>query len=146
VQRALGSLPDPARLGEVARLVLGPNDRLYAVDRRTGCVHVFEADGRRAFVCRTEPREFADETGPPWLTVDDAGEARLFCAAANSLLVFGPDGARRAVLPLADDDAQRWRLPQPGAGRSWVLGGGSLRLVDAHGQLLRWHARTPDDR
>jgi hypothetical protein len=142
----VGAVPDPARLDDVARLVLGPLDRLYAADRRTASIHVFEPDGRPAFVCRTEPSEFADESWQkPWFTVDGAGEVRLFCWNAHGFLRYGPDGVRLGVLPLAAEDSHV-RLPQPGTGRSWVLGGESLRLVGPDGDAVRSLERTPDDR
>lgn len=144
VQRALGAMPDPEQLGIVSALVLGPGDRLFALDERTGCVHAFDPDGMRAFICRPRVGELFQGFMSPRLRVSAAGEIFFSSVYEWGLLHFASDGTR-----LPDFDfpfhapSQDW-LEQPGSGRTWFVGMKSVALVGPAGEVVRSSTRAPD--
>lgn len=144
VLRVLGAERDAEVLGKIAALVVGPGGRLYATDRRTGAVHVFDDTGRRLHVCKPSAEDFADELVQRWLTVNDAGEVRLSGGASKGLVRFGADGARLGIDSLASaETAQKW-YAQPGTGRTWVVGRSIVLLREPDGRVLRSIERAAD--
>jgi sugar lactone lactonase YvrE len=144
VQRVLGSVPEADVLGRVARLVLGPADHLYAADRRTGCVHVFDATGERLRVCRPRPEDFDGELSLPSLTVNDAGEVFLAEDGSMGFVRFDPSGERHGIARLALDQVSQDWYAQPGTGRTWVVGYEALFLVESDRSVVRSIVRAPD--
>jgi len=150
VQRALlGTTPQADVLGKVTRLVIGPKNQAYAVDLRTGSVHVFDAGGRSLCVCRPDAQDFSDQVFWPSLMVSDEGEVflaeREFADPTSTGFVrFAADGARRGTVPFTlDAPPERW-YAQPGTHRRWVVGRDTLVLVAADGSRLRTLERAAD--
>lgn len=144
VQRVLGAERDAEALGKITALVVGPGDLLYAVDRRTGAVHVFDETGRRLHVCKPSAEDFADERVRRWLTVFASGEVFLSGDASKGLARFGANGERLGIGPATSADGlQKW-YAQPGTGRMWVVGRSSVSLREADGRVLRSIERAPD--
>lgn len=138
VERALGSAPDALELGEIGLLTVAPNGRIYAADERTAAVHVFDAAGRLAHVCKPDPGDFEGNLGRGRLTVTEAGEVLL------GDVRFGADGARLERRERTAAAISGERYPQQGSELVWVIGHNALRLVDAAGQEVRSIQRTPD--
>ena len=140
----LGLPPSSDELCEIDLLALGPDDRIHAVDARTGTVHVFAPDGRRLHACCPEPRDF-DFGGEPMdflgfssLTVDEDGAVLL------DGLLFSADGTRVGFSPSPSvDGAPRAHLRR-GAEGSWFIGGKEILLVAGDGTLVRKIKHTPD--
>jgi len=144
VQRVLGAERDADVFGKIAALMVGPGDRLYAVDRRTGSVHVFDDTGRRLHVCEPSAEDFADELVQRWLTVSDAGEVLLSGGASKGLVRFGANGERLGIDSLTPaETSQKW-YAQPGTGRTWVVGRSSVLLKEPDGRVVRSIERAPD--
>jgi hypothetical protein len=144
VQRVLGATPEADVLGHVERLVLGPADRLYAADRRTGCVHVFDTSGQRLHVCKPHAEDFDGELSLPSLTVNDAGEVFLAEDGSKGFVRFDASGERRGLARLALDQVSQEWYAQPGTGRTWVVGYDALFLVGADRTVVRSIVRAPD--
>jgi sugar lactone lactonase YvrE len=146
VDRVLGEPPDPRRLAKPTAMTLDARGRIYAVEGRTGAVHVFAPDGRRLRVCLPAPGDVAEELRMPHLTASDAGDVYLGLADAGGphYLHFGRDGKRLGIEELKLDAVSQDWYAQPGTGRRWVLGYEKVFLVDGAGAVLRTIARRAD--
>ncbi len=144
VQRSIGAMPDPEHLGIVSELAIGPRDRLYAMDERTGCVHAFDPDGTRAFTCRPRVEELFQGYSQARLRVSAAGEVFFYSAYEHGLLHFGSDGTRLPDFEFPFHAPHRHWLEQPATGRTWFVGMESVGLVRAAGEVVRSSTRAPD--
>jgi hypothetical protein len=146
VQRVLGGAPDAAELGEVAVLCLGPDDRIYAADRRTGAVHVFRTDGTLQHVCVPVPEDFDEQLSLVPLTVTDTHEVLLgpdpVADEGARPVRFAASGTRLESPGGPDGD----RYAQRGSDRVWIVGYKALFLVDVDGEIVRRIDRAPDGR
>lgn len=142
VRRALGPSPDPGELGRIARVAIGPGDRIHALDPRTGGVHVFTPDGRRLHVCRPDVGDFESELMLPSLSVDDSGDVLV------DGLSFAADGTRIGFLAWPKAGLQLGSSPDFHARRgtkgAWVVGYEQLLLVTADGTIERTIERASD--
>jgi len=143
VQRALGAAPEADVLGAVARLALGPDDRLHAADRRTGAVHVFDRSGARLHVCRPAPDDFSEELSSTSLAVNDAGEVFLASFDSPAGVRFDASGTRRGSAGPAGQEFSEW-YAQPGTGRVWAVGYRELALIEPGGRTVARIERAPD--
>src|SRR6185503_6132837 len=144
VQRVLGEAPDTTALGRVSRLVIGPGERMHAVDQHTGFVHVVDPSGKRLHVCKPAPDDFSGDLVLPSLTVNDAGEVFLSAFEAKGFVHFDAGGSRLGIERLElDEHSQDWYAP-PGSARTWVVGYRALYLVEADHHVARTIDRTPD--
>jgi hypothetical protein len=120
--------------------------RIYAVDYRTGCVHVFDPTGRSLHVCRTKPTDFKREVRWPALTINDQGDVFLGLGEGwppdepRSFAHFSANGTRQpdVVLP-----AGRCQF-QPGSGALFLMGLSDVDMVDQLGKRIRTLDRRPD--
>jgi hypothetical protein len=144
--RVLGDGPDPRRLDEATAITLDSQDRIYAVARRTGSVHVFEPDGRWLRVCSPGSADVPNGLHKPNLTVSDGGDAYLGLGITGDgpYLHFSPEGNRLRIESLRLKDIQEKWYCQPGMGRRWILGYEKIYLVDSAGKVLRTVTRRPD--
>jgi hypothetical protein len=148
VDRVLGDHPRADALGTVAAMHVDGSGTIYAVDRRTGAVHVFDRAGARLRVHRPDP---ADHDGPvddPSLAVTGAGD--VFVSRTNDLafggdrefIHYAPSAGRVGVESVAlDPIAEAWHW-QAASGDRWVVGYKKLWLVGADGHVLRAIDRT----
>ncbi len=125
-------------LGRIARLALGPGDRIYAAFGRTGSVHVFGPDGTRERVCVPAPGDFDGEWSLLSLTVTDAGEVYL------DKLLFAADGTPLCRVDLPGSRHSFSAYAQRGSDRMWVSAGDRLHLLASDGTPVRTIERAPD--
>jgi hypothetical protein len=125
-------------------MAIGPRDRIYAADERTGAVHVFEPSGKRLLVCKPMPDDFSQALALPSLTVNDTGEVFLGDEGPSGFVRFAADGTRRGMeRRVLDSYFEDW-LAQPGTGRTWVVGYEGVCLIEADRRIVRSVARAPD--
>lgn len=142
VQNVLESAPDLEVLSDSARIELGPDDRIYALDARTGAVHVFLPDGSPQHVCKPDPQDF--DQGIHWrpqLSIHGSGQ--VFVAARfrgpQAVLHFAAEGTRLGAEPRSGS----W-LFQPTTGKRWSFFEEKLLLHSSNGELVRETVRGPD--
>ena len=147
VDRALGDAPDSRRLNKVAAVSLDEKGRIYAVEGRTGAVHVFEPDGRWIQVCLPDPSDVPQELSRAHLTVSDAGEIALDVGetGSNRYLRFSAEGKRIGIEAAKLDVIQEKWYAQPRTGQRWVLGYTKVYLVDEAGAVTRTITRRADE-
>jgi hypothetical protein len=139
VDRVVGSAPDPDRIDAIAAIVVDPMGRLLVGDERTGAVHVFDAEGRRLFVCRPEPQ---DEQG--CRQIAGAPDGRIFAGGEKGLLCFSPSGERTGTTSsLSGSFGEQW-LFQPKGGTRWVVSYEGVSIVSADGRVVRRIDKRPD--
>jgi hypothetical protein len=149
VDRVLGDAPDPERLGEIEALEVDRAGRIYAIDKRTRSVHVFDPQGRWLRVCVPSPSDFDGNPSLSQLTVSDEGHVYLSLGGAGGgrngqHIHFSPDGNRRGIDRLdLDEISQDW-YSQPGTGHRWVVAYEKIFLVDRAGGVLKTIERCPD--
>jgi sugar lactone lactonase YvrE len=151
VDRILGDAPTPAGLGEIAGVEIDRAGRIYAVDERTGSVHVFDPQGRWLRVCLPKPTDFEGRCIFPQVTVSDEGHVYFNIGGTASrrigdFLHFSDHGDRVGVERLALDDISQEMYLQPGTGHRWVVGYHKVFLVDRAGKVLKTIERCPDGR
>jgi hypothetical protein len=137
--RVVGPAPDNDKLGEIAAVAVDSKGNTFAVDRRTGAVHVFGPDGGKLHVCKPATDDFKEDLIDPHLVVGEDGGVMLEMAEENrgraQYLCFGPDGKRQGVKSFGlDSVAEKWYL-QPDTSNVLVLGYQAAFLVDPHGKL-----------
>ena len=144
--RIVGSPPDDSSLGEIAAIAGDQRGQLYAVEARTGAVHVFDSEGTKLRVCKPAKGDFAGNAGPVQVAAADDGAVVIDIADFGTprYLRFAPDGKRLGIARF-DVDAikQEWH-PQPGTTNLLVLGFRGAFLVDRAGKTLRKIDRRSD--
>ena len=137
--RVIGSPPDLDKLGEIAAVAVNGKGNTFAVDRRTGAVHVFGPDGGKLYVCKPAKDDFKERLIDPHVAVGEDGGVMLEMEDEKDkarYLCFGPDGKRQEVKSFGlDRITEKWYL-QPGTSNVLVLGYQTAFLVDPHGKLL----------
>jgi hypothetical protein len=148
VDRVLGEPPAPKKLGTIAALTLDGKGKIYAVDERSGAVHVFEADGRWLRVCEPKPGDTPDHLLPLHLTVSDSEDIFLGLGFMNKnrYIHYAPDGHSLDVAPSKLDDLIEVWHAQPKTNRRWVLGYHKVYLIDKDGTIVRTILRRADGR
>ena len=147
--RVIGSAPDDNKLTEITTVSVDPRGNTYAVDQRTGSVHVFGPDGKKIRVCKPEKDDFTGNLGRPHIAVAGDGgvmlEKQVYRGKAR-YLCFGPNGERLGFKSLGVDNiSEKWYL-QPGTSNMLVLGYEAVFLIDANGKLLKKIERQADRR
>jgi hypothetical protein len=146
VDRVLGERPQAARLGTIAGIVVDPRGRIYAIDSRTGSVHVFDQSGKSLFVCQAKPTDFKDEIVFPALTVNGTGDVylglggHLVLGETRPYAHFAADGRRLddVVFPAAVC------YFQPAIDNLVAKRYQEVRLIDPAGKVVRTIDRRPD--
>jgi hypothetical protein len=150
VEKSLGTPPSEAGAERFVATALDRDDRIHAVDGRTGAVHVF---GRTGSALRILKPDLADVSQGLWrhaVTVRDDGTVfvggdRLGGGGAGtSYVVFSPDGRRSGVMVVDLDSIYALLRAQPGTDRFWCEAYHAIHLLDAAGKPLRAIERRPD--
>lgn len=144
--RIVGAPPDETSLREISAITGDQRGQLYAVDDRTGAVHVFDSDGAKLRVCKPARKDFSGNVGSAHVAA--ASDGTVFLAmeghGAPRYLRFAPDGKRTGVERMdVDAITQQWH-PQPGTTNLLVLGYHTAFLVDRAGKIVRTIVRRPD--
>lgn len=145
VDLVLGRAPQADELGKIAAFTIDGRGLLYAVDRRTGSIHVFDSDGKFLHVCKTKSTDFSKEPSNPPITVTDQGHVYLGLgefgeSAEGRYLHFSADGTRLGIQQLKTGECYF----QPSTGNVLALGRGEAYLVNAGGDTIRTISRRPD--
>lgn len=145
VDRVLGPSPTSDHIGKVAAVTIDRRGQIYAVDSRTGAVHVFDSGGKFLHVCKTEPTDFSSELWDPAITATDEGHVYLSLGDVVSgrqgeYLHFSANGKRLGIERRKTD---RWYV-QPTTGNGLLLDYEQAHLVNSTGQTIRSITRRPD--
>ncbi|MEO8671348.1 MAG: hypothetical protein ABI411_08550 [Tahibacter sp.] len=146
VDLVLGQRPDATALGNIAGISVTAQGRIYAIDERTGAVHVFDDSGKRIHVGQPDATDYKGSVSLPSLTIDDTGDIFVSRRDDNShdFLHYSTDGRRIGIESSGIDDvAERW-IAQIGSSNRWVLGYERIRLVSARGDVMRVIERRAD--
>jgi hypothetical protein len=170
--QVLGQAPiDPDQLGPAGLPLVGANGTIYAIDKRTRSVHVFDAEGKHVRVIRPDAWFLDFETD--WGSVSDRGDlflqrrsddptthefahfaANQTHARIETIVLKGMDDPsqtlpvqpgssnRAAIVPNVARDAWWVLLAQPGGTNRWALNHNGLYRVDAAGKVLRLSSLT----
>ena len=146
VDRVLGERPQTTRLGPIAGIFSDPRGRIYAIDSRTGSIHVFDQSGNLLHVCQAKPTDFKREILFPALTVNDKGDVYLglgrdgFPDGRRTYAHYSANGRRVDDVVLPAGVCQF----QPRSGDLVAMRYNDVRLVDLAGKVLRTIDRRPD--
>ncbi len=133
-------------LTEIAAIAMGPGDQIYALDSKTGCVHVFDGKGKPLYICQPDKEHHIEtESFNASLTVDDHGEvfvkiSRKLPAAkaevekpnpeSGYFLRFSSGGVpAKELLPPSDKDADEKWLAQPNSNQFLIADFKQVSLV-----------------
>ncbi len=73
----LGQPPQSEKLESIAGIAVDNQARIYAVDARSGSIHIFDAAGRFLRVCRAKPTDVKEPIWDPALAVTEHGDVYL---------------------------------------------------------------------
>lgn len=143
VDHVLGDAPSDASLGEVEHAFVDHTGRILLADERTHAIHVFDAQGKPAALCKLDPRD-----------VDEDTEIRCIAVAPDLSIHVGPladedhpyRGFAASGAPLGKDFFGGTNRFQPATGRRWEVYWDEVHLHAPDGPELEKHLRTPDDR
>jgi sugar lactone lactonase YvrE len=144
----LGNAPAEEKLGNIATLTVDQQGHLYAVDERTGAVHVYDDSGNRLRVCKPEVTDFkgklvraqvaAAPNGTVYLTDGDSWPNKV------RFIHFAPDGKRLGVKQSGLDIGHEQWYPLRTREQILVLGYHDAFLVDGNGKVERTIQRRPN--
>ena len=150
-KRVVGKLPSSEQLNEIAAATTDREGKIYVLDRKTYCTHVFDQQGNRLMVCKPKPTDAAaDSYDFPNITISDAGEilvSRLEGSPGGgktSYIRYSAEGKRLGIAPSTglDSITEEW-LFQPGTGRRWIRGYEDVFLVDSKNKVIHKIERRP---
>lgn len=130
-------------LTEPSSAALDGRGRILIQDARTGAIHVFTSDGKRAFVCRPAPNDLADISSiDPPVASGSGGVFAKRGSGERGFVEFDATGKRVGLrqLPLSALCAAA------GSTTLWGRGEGGLVRVDADGKPNALIERLPDQR
>lgn len=147
----LGDDLDPARLDQIAGVAVDRHGNVYAVDERTGAVHVFDSNGRKLRICMPEPSDFSQNISHPLIAVADDGSVYVSegwdshgSESRHRYVHFAPDGRRLGTKKFELDSSRQEWIAQSGTDNLLVLGYQEAFLTDPAGNVLRNIARRAD--
>ncbi len=74
VDRVVGQSPRLDELGHVSHVAIDPKGQIYAMDGRTGALHVFDSAGRFHHVCPCTSKDFSGLVSAPSISFGDQGD------------------------------------------------------------------------
>jgi hypothetical protein len=136
-------------LGMVRWIAIDPKGQIYAIDRKTGAMHVFDSSGRFLHICPATLKDFSGLVPDPVISFGDQGDVYLGPGE-------GIEGLSRRC-PYAHFDANGERLNavvwigftswlQPGTNRLIELSFDLAALNDPSGNRIRELVLRPDGR
>lgn len=140
--RALGG-PPPGAMANPVAITIDTDGNIYAVERGTAAVHVFDAQGNPARVMNPLPTDTPTQDALPWISVNAEGVVRYRMAYDSPIVSFAADGQRiGAETPPKPwhDDAERWRP----VGQGWEHDLNILRRTNASGETITTIRHRPD--
>lgn len=149
VDKIVGSKPNAGSLGTIAALTVAGNQTIYAVDRRTGSVHVFAGNGKRLRVLKPAIGDYTGNLGDRSMTVTANGDVYIARRGSGDdgldFLQYSASGQRVGVVSLSLDDevSQDWHA-QPGGTNRLIVGYDNVYRVDEQDAILRRIERSAD--
>lgn len=148
VDMTVGEAPSSEKLGKIAHASGDRHGHVYAVDERTGAVHVFDPEGKKIRVCKPDPGDFTGNLRWPQVTVGDDGSVYLAedrATESSRYVHFRPDGKRQRIrtIKLDRESSQEW-YAQPGAENILVLAYQAAFLTGPKGNVLKKIDRRAD--
>lgn len=145
VVSSIGPSADVERLGEIAAWTIGQDEKTYAVDRRSGAVHVFDSKGLKVRTCAPGTGQIADALDDPSLSVSIDGRILLHAGDSfdetASFLEFSPNCSLTTR-----DVAARSMFWSPSPVGLWIRRFQELALLDLQGRETLRIDRRPDRR
>lgn len=80
-----GKAPDANELHDVGLVTVDGKGQIYALDRRSGAIHVFDKRGKPMHACVPRPNEFSKAIYSPVLAIDPGGN--VFLGLGNKISV-----------------------------------------------------------
>jgi len=144
----LGPASGGTALGRVSAIAVNQQGCLFAVDERSGAVHVYDQRGRRLRVCTPGVTDFSGHLILADIGVTESGEVFLGggvgSASASRHIHFAADGLRLGEKRLGlDSISERW-YPLPLSDCMLALGYQNAFIVTREGKTLRTIQRRPD--
>ena len=151
VVREVGDRYDPDHLENIADVTVNSNGWVFARDKRTHAIHVFDSAGRIDHVDKAMP---GDNELLGSMKAGDAGDVYVTTMhespgqpPGHQVIHYAADGKHTSIEPVISDHGERIGLSviaQPGTGNHWLVQFDGIQLVDAHGKLLRRIDRNSD--
>ncbi len=144
-----GEAPSTDQIGDIAALTVDQEGRLYAVDDRTGAVHVYDRTGTHLRVCKPAVSDFSEHLFSR-ATLGVTPEGAVFLSdgegfpEAPRFIHFAPEGQRIGVKRLSLDSITENWYPLPFEGRLLVLGYHAAFIVGRDDKVIRTIQRRPD--
>jgi hypothetical protein len=144
----LGNAPKETVLGDAAAITVDQHARLYAVDKRSAAVHVFDENGSRLHVCKPDVADFSANLYTPELSATYDGEVYLSegvgtSSGKPSFIHFGMDGRRIGTRRFDLDEISQKLYALPKGGHL-LVGYQDAFLLDANARPRRTIQRRPD--
>ncbi len=141
---ALGGPPEGAMADPVA-VTIDRAGRVYALEKGTAAVHVFDDQGKPIRVMRPEPTDTPTQDALAWIRVEADGRVRYRMTYEGPIVTFDADGRRIGIEtppePWQQPDTPRW---EPVDGGGWETSGQALRRVGPDGAPIRTIEHRPD--
>ncbi len=144
VRRVVGSPPTANELTEIGSTGRDRHGNYYLLDRRTGSLHVYDAEGAYSHRCDPAPNDFDDHVDFARVTISGDGTVYLANEAKDSYLVFDATGRRMDERTQnIDTIAEDW-YAHPEGQDLWITTMDELYLTDANGAVLQRVRRHSD--
>lgn len=142
---SIGPSAGTHRLGEIAAWAIDRDENIYAADRRTGAVHVFDSKGLYQRACPPPPGLVAEALSDPSLSVSIDGRVLLrasdVISESESFVEFSP-----ACATTTREVPARSLFWAPSGAGLWAQRFQELALLDVQGTEKLRVARRPDRR
>jgi hypothetical protein len=148
VVREVGDRFDPNHLGSIGQLTVNSNGWVFARDKRTRSIHVFDDSGRFDHVDKAIPADTGDDDDylEPMSATDtgDVYVSGIREAEGHDPRIqrihYAADGSKASIesdAVVGDGGMTRNTIAQPGTGNHWDVQFDAVVLVDPHGKQLR---------
>ncbi len=149
VDRVVGESPQINQLGSVSSVAIDGTGQIYAIDGRTGTIHVFDRAGKFRHICPATSDDFSGLTWQPAISFGAQGDVYFgpgkeieSLSAKCPYAHFGPKGERLKSVVWTGESC----LLQPASGHLVALSYRGASLTDLCGRTIRaLPRRTPDN-
>jgi len=145
VEAAIGALPDPSRLTEIAGIGISVDGQILAMDGRTHAVHRFDAQGQALQVLNPTQGDYDASYLSPWLLVTPDGGV-LAERSPSGFVRYDAKGLRVEAGHFTQNRDASHALAIPGRERLWLLEFDAIVLADASGKTLKRFERDANGR
>ncbi|MGP1346829.1 MAG: hypothetical protein ACTS3F_09230 [Phycisphaerales bacterium] len=140
--------PAEGTMAQPEEVTIGDDGRIYAVERGTASVHVFDEHGQPVRVMKPDPGDTVTQVDQAWIAAYPGGVVRLCIGAMgvgfrNSIISF--DAAGDAIAAREPYDAAMFSGDnRRDIGRGWSHDGVSVRRTDGQGRVIVSTRHRPD--